>query len=76
MSRRLVNLTLDTLEDLPRSCRMCVYWELDPVWDAIATAFSWRRVEPLTVREARRLGFEARVAPSPRDEEKGAAAGQ
>jgi hypothetical protein len=31
MSRRLVNLTLDTLEDLPRSCRMCVYWELDPV---------------------------------------------
>ena len=34
-----------------------------PVWDAIATAFTWRRVEPLTVREARRLGFEARVAP-------------
>lgn len=31
MSRRLVNLTLDTLEDLPRSCRQCVYWELDPV---------------------------------------------
>jgi hypothetical protein len=31
MSRRLVNLTLDTLEDLPRSCRSCVYWELDPV---------------------------------------------
>jgi hypothetical protein len=31
MSRRLVNLTLDTLEDLPRSCRVCVYWELDPV---------------------------------------------
>ena len=31
MSRRLVNLTLDTLEDLPRTCRMCVYWELDPV---------------------------------------------
>src|SRR3954467_2864195 len=31
MSRRLVNLTLDTLEDLPRPCRMCVYWELDPV---------------------------------------------
>lgn len=31
MSRRLVNLTLDTLEDLPRSCRMCVFWELDPV---------------------------------------------
>jgi len=31
MSRRLVNLTLDTLEDLPRSCRGCVFWELDPV---------------------------------------------
>src|SRR5690606_32976168 len=22
---------LDTLEDLPRRCRQCVYWELDPV---------------------------------------------
>src|SRR5690242_15098137 len=31
MSRRLVNLTLDTLEDLPRPCRVCVFWELDPV---------------------------------------------
>jgi hypothetical protein len=31
MSRRLVNLTLDTLEDLPQRCRSCVYWELDPV---------------------------------------------
>jgi hypothetical protein len=31
MSRRLVNLTLDTLEDVPRSCRQCVFWELDPV---------------------------------------------
>jgi hypothetical protein len=31
MSRRLVNLTLDTLEDLPRRCRQCVFWELDPV---------------------------------------------
>lgn len=31
MSRRVVNLTLDTLEDLPRRCRNCVYWELDPV---------------------------------------------
>lgn len=31
MSRRLVNLTLDTLEDIPRPCRNCVYWELDPV---------------------------------------------
>lgn len=31
MSRRLVNLTLDTLEDLPHRCRTCVFWELDPV---------------------------------------------
>ena len=31
MSRRLVNLTLDTLEDLPPTCRRCVHWELDPV---------------------------------------------
>lgn len=31
MSRRLVNLTLDTLADLPRPCRQCVFWELDPV---------------------------------------------
>lgn len=31
MSRRLVNLTLDTLEDLPRACRRCIFWELDPV---------------------------------------------
>ncbi|MFY1697058.1 MULTISPECIES: GNAT family N-acetyltransferase [unclassified Solwaraspora] len=31
MSRRLVSLTLDTLEELPGSCRQCVFWELDPV---------------------------------------------
>ncbi len=31
MSRRLANLTLDNLDDLPRSCRRCVFWELDPV---------------------------------------------
>jgi hypothetical protein len=31
MSRRLVNLTLDTLEDVPSRCRKCVFWELDPV---------------------------------------------
>jgi hypothetical protein len=30
MSRRLVNLTLDTLGDLPHPCRACVFWELDP----------------------------------------------
>ncbi len=31
MSRRLVNVTLDTLGDLPPRCRRCVFWELDPV---------------------------------------------
>lgn len=31
MSRRLVSITLDNLDDLPRRCRRCVFWELDPV---------------------------------------------
>lgn len=31
MSRRCVSLTLDNLDDLPRECRRCVFWELDPV---------------------------------------------
>lgn len=31
MSRRLANITLDNLDDLPRRCRRCVFWELDPV---------------------------------------------
>ena len=31
MSRRLVNVTLDNLDDLPQRCRSCVFWELDPV---------------------------------------------
>ncbi|HEX6755930.1 MAG TPA: GNAT family N-acetyltransferase [Mycobacteriales bacterium] len=31
MTRRLVAITLDNLEDLPRSCRRCVSWELGPV---------------------------------------------
>lgn len=31
MSRRLVNITLDNVEDLPSRCRKCVFWELDPV---------------------------------------------
>ncbi len=30
MSRRLVNLTLDNLDDLSDPCRSCVFWELDP----------------------------------------------
>jgi len=31
VARRLVNITLDNLDDLPRRCRQCVFWELDPV---------------------------------------------
>jgi hypothetical protein len=27
----LVNITLDNLDQLPRRCRACVFWELDPV---------------------------------------------
>jgi hypothetical protein len=65
----VVDLRVDSGKDFPRSHSS--YWELEPVWDAIATAFTWKRVEPLTVRAARRLGFEARKGP-----EKGAAAGQ
>jgi len=31
MARHLAALTLDTLPDLPKPCRDCVTWELDPV---------------------------------------------
>lgn len=31
MSRRLANITLDNVDDLPQRCRRCVFWELDPV---------------------------------------------
>ncbi|MFC8668554.1 GNAT family N-acetyltransferase [Streptomyces sp. NPDC057199] len=31
MGRRLAPLTLDNLQDLPKRCRACVFWELDPV---------------------------------------------
>jgi hypothetical protein len=31
VSRRVANLTLDNLSDLPPTCRRCVFWELDPV---------------------------------------------
>jgi len=61
----VVDLRVRSGRDFPKS--HSAYWELGSVWDAIATAFTWRRVQPLTVREARRLGFEARVAPIPRE---------
>jgi hypothetical protein len=59
----VVDLRVHSGKDFPRS--HSAYWELPAVWDAIATAFTWKRVEPLTVREARDLGFEARRAPAP-----------
>jgi GNAT superfamily N-acetyltransferase len=36
VSRRLASLTLDNLDDLPRRCRHCVFWELDPVARQVA----------------------------------------
>ena len=58
----VVDLRVQSGKDFPKS--HSAYWELGPVWDAIATAFTWTRTEPLTVRKARRLGFEARRAPA------------
>jgi hypothetical protein len=37
LARRLANITLDNLDDLPRRCRKCVFWELDPVAGARAS---------------------------------------
>ncbi len=31
MARKLVRLTLDSLDDLPEDAQECVFWELDPV---------------------------------------------
>ena len=58
----VVDLRVSSGKDFPKSHSS--YWELAPVWDAIATAFTWRRSAPLSVGEARKLGFEARKAPS------------
>jgi hypothetical protein len=60
----VVDLRVHSGKDFPRS--HSVYWSLAPLWDALATAFTWKRTERLTVREARELGFEARKAPAPR----------
>ena len=60
----VVDLRVRSGKDFPKS--HSAYWELPPLWDAIGTAFSWKRTEPLTVKEARDLGFEARKGPAPR----------
>jgi hypothetical protein len=57
----VVDLRVHSGKDFPKS--HSAYWEQPAVWDAIETAFGWRRTERLTVREARDLGFEARKAP-------------
>jgi hypothetical protein len=56
----VVDLRVRTGKDFPRS--HSAYWEQPAVWQAIAAAFSWRRTERMTVREARLQGFEARKA--------------
>ncbi|MEU9774452.1 GNAT family N-acetyltransferase [Streptomyces sp. NPDC047968] len=38
MGRRLAPLTLDNVSDLPKRCRSCVFWELDPVSGEAAVA--------------------------------------
>jgi hypothetical protein len=57
----VVDLRVHSGRDFPAS--HSAYWERPPVWDAIATAFAWKRTERLTVKEARDLGFEARKRP-------------
>ena len=50
--------------DFPKS--HSAYWEQPGTWESIAFAFSWRRTPPITVKEAREAGFEARKRPAPR----------
>lgn len=45
MSRRLENVTLDNLGDLPPRCRRCIVWELDPVAAKLAVAAGHRELE-------------------------------
>ena len=44
----VVDLRVRSGKDFPKS--HSAYWEVPAVWDAIATAFTWTRTEPLTVR--------------------------
>jgi len=56
----VVDLRVRSGKDFPAS--HSAYWELPAVWDALGTVFGWRRTVPLTVRQARAQGFEARRA--------------
>ena len=62
----VVDLRVHSGKDFPKS--HSAYWEQSAVWQAIATAFTWRRTERMTVREARLQGFEARKAPARRNQ--------
>jgi hypothetical protein len=48
MTRRLVSITLDNLDDLPPGCRSCVFWELDPA----AARRACESGDPLLEKEA------------------------
>ncbi len=67
----VVDLRVRSGKDFPKSHSS--YWEVPAVWDAIATAFTWKRAQSMTVKEARDLGFEARKAPVPRGNGSGTA---
>ncbi|MFC5285537.1 GNAT family N-acetyltransferase [Actinokineospora guangxiensis] len=45
MSRRVVGVTLDNLEHLPKQCRSCVYWELAPHLKEQAEEFGTTELE-------------------------------
>ncbi len=45
MSRRVVGVTLDNLEHLPKHCRSCVYWELAPHLKEQAEEFGTTELE-------------------------------
>lgn len=45
MSRHVVGITLDNLEDLPRPCRKCVYWEMAPHLRGTAEEFGETALE-------------------------------
>jgi GNAT superfamily N-acetyltransferase len=43
MSRRIVNITLDNLGDLPSKCRKCVFWELGPISHVRAESSAYKQ---------------------------------
>jgi predicted N-acetyltransferase YhbS len=45
VSRRVVGVTLDNLEDLPKRCRSCVFWELAPHLKEQAEEFGTTELE-------------------------------